>query len=83
MKFGHKVIEVFVAERILKFTYQNVREKIFKLEITMYSHGARLQLPSYGQSGVRKRAQKPDRDESKSSYKQAEKKLNDQKCTFF
>ena len=43
-------------------------------EITMYSHGVRLQLPSYGQSGERKRAQTPDRDESKSSYKQAEKK---------
>ena len=40
----------------------------------MCSHGARLQLPSYGQSGERKRAQTPDRDESKSSYKQAEKK---------
>ena len=42
----------------------------------MYSHGARLQLPSYGQSGERKRAQTPDRDESKSSYKQAEKNVH-------
>ena len=49
----------------------------------MYSHGARLQLPSYGQSGERKRAQTPDRDESKSSYKQAEKKINVHKIVPF